>query len=283
VSEPGQPSRTSSPVHSRASSRGFSRLRLYGHAVAIQLASQLEYRSSFWLMLLGQVLTSFGALLGVWFMMERFHSVAGFTQADVLLCFASVLMAFSLAETFFRGFDQFPALLADGRFDRMLLRPAPLILQVLTGTIEFTRFGRLVQGFIVFCWALPRVAVVWTPGHVAVLALMLLMNTFVFACLFVLYAGICFFTIEGLEFMNIFTDGGREFGAYPYAIYGKRVLQILTCLVPLALVQYYPLLWLTGRSTSILHALAPLGALFFILPTALVWRLGLRRYRSTGS
>lgn len=260
-----------------------SRMRLYGRAVAIQLRSQVEYRSSFLLLLLGQFLTSFGALLGVWFMMERFHSVAGFARADVLLCFASVLMAFSLAETFFRGFDRFPQLLADGRFDRMLLRPAPLILQVLTGTIEFSRVGRLIQGLIVFCWALPRVAVVWSPGRIAVLALMLLMNTFVFACLFVLYAGLCFFTTEGLEVINIFTDGGREFGAYPYAVYGRRVLRILTCLVPLALVQYYPLIWLTGRSTWFLHALAPLGALGFILPTALVWRLGLRKYRSTGS
>ena len=32
----------------------------------------------------------------------------------------------------------------------------------------------------------------------------------VFSSLFVLYAGFSFFTIEGLEFMNIFTDGPRE-------------------------------------------------------------------------
>ena len=51
-------------------------------------------------------------------------------------------------------------------------------------------------------------------------------------------AGISFFTIEGLEFMNIFTDGSREFGKYPLSVYGKGVLKFMTYVIPFALVQY---------------------------------------------
>lgn len=66
--------------------------------------------------------------------------------------------------------------------------------------------------------------------------------------------------------MNIFTDGGREFGMYPLSVYGESVLRLLTFTVPLALFQYYPLLYLTGRQQSLLNALCPLLSLWFLLP-----------------
>nr|MDD6336463.1 ABC-2 family transporter protein [bacterium] len=91
------------------------------------------------------------------------------------------------------------------------------------------------------------------------------------------------FTTEGLEVFNILTDGGREFGQYPLSIYGKGVLKFFTFIVPLALVQYYPFLYLIGQSTNPVYPLLPLAGAVFILPCYGIWRIGLRHYRSTGS
>ena len=112
---------------------------------------------------------------------------------------------------------------------------------------------------------------------------MLLGGTAVFSGLFLLYAALCFFTLEGLEFMNVFTDGAREFGKYPIGIYGEKLLLFATFLVPYALVQYYPLLYILGRTNNILYMLAPLIAILFLLPCYLLWRFGVRRYQSSGS
>ena len=87
---------------------------LYLKFVSIHLKSQMQYKTSFFLTILGQFLASFTALLGVWFMFERFPEVEGFTFPEVLLCVATVLLAFSLAECFGRGFDQFPLLISNG-------------------------------------------------------------------------------------------------------------------------------------------------------------------------
>jgi ABC-2 type transport system permease protein len=105
----------------------------------------------------------------------------------------------------------------------------------------------------------------------------------VFFGLFLVYAAFSFFTVEGLEFMNIFTDGGREFGRYPYSIYGQGVLKFLTYVIPLALVQYYPLMYLLGREESMLYAFIPLLSIFFLLPCYGFFRIGLQKYKSTGS
>ncbi len=258
-------------------------MRLYGKYLAMLLKTQLVYKASFAMTVVGQFLVSFTAFLGVYFLYDRFHEVEGYSFAEVLLCFAVTLTAFSLAECFARGFDVFPRLIRTGALDRILLRPRSVVFQVLTSNMDFSRLGRLAQAFFMLAYALPASGVVWTGARIAGLLLMLLGGTVTFSALFVLYAGFSFFTIEGIEFMNILTDGAREFGKYPFSVYGEGVLKLLTYVVPLALFQYYPLLYILGRSADVRLLLLPLAGFVFFVPCYAFFRLGLRKYKSTGS
>ncbi len=243
----------------------------------------MQYKFSFFMTLIGQFIVSFTAFLGVFFMFERFNAVEGYTLSEVMICFAVVLMAFSITECFVRGFDVFPKLIKRGELDRILLRPRSVIFQVLTSNIEFSRVGRLLQAIIMLAYAIPTSGVVWTAERILTLIIMVLGGIITFSALFVLYAGISFFTVEGLEVMNIFTDGSREFAKYPLSIYGDGILRALTYVVPIALFQYYPFLFLIGRSDNILFMFLPLFSIIFMIPCYLFFRFGIRRYKSTGS
>ena len=258
-------------------------MRLYLDFFSMHLKSQMQYKLSFFLTTLGQFLTSFTVFLGVYFMFSRFDEVEGFTYQQVLICFAAVLMAFSLAEMLGRGFDVFPRMLGNGEFDRVLVRPRNTIFLVLAAKMEFSRIGRLAQAIIVLCYAIPTCGIVWTWDKILTLLLMVACGSLVFFGLFLVYAAFSFFTIEGLEFMNIFTDGGREFGRYPFAVYGDGILKFLTYVIPLALFQYYPLLYLLDKRTSVFYMIMPVLGLLFLLPSYAFFRIGLHRYKSTGS
>ena len=256
---------------------------LYLQYFALHLKTQMQYKVSFFLTALGQFLVSFTALLGLSFMFSRFQVLEGFTFPEVLLCFAPMLTAFSLAECFGRGFDTFPQMIGNGEFDRILTRPRGEIFQVLAAKMDFTRGGRLFQALLIFCYAIPSSGIHWTGLKVLTLILMVICGAVVFFGLFLVYAAFSFFTLEGLEFMNIFTDGGREFGRYPFSVYGEKVLRFLTWIIPLALFQFYPLLYLLDRERGLFYMLCPLLGLFFLIPAYAFWRFGLRRYKSTGS
>lgn len=243
----------------------------------------MQYKTSFILTAIGQFLGSFTAFLGIHFMFMRFDSVDGYTYNETLLCFASIIMSFSLAECFARGLDRFPTIISNGEFDRILVRPRGEIFQVITAKFDFTRLGKLVQAVIVFCYAIPTCGVDFTPDRVLCLVLMIICGTFLFSGVFVVYAFICFYTTEGLEFMNIFTDGVREYGKYPLAVYGKEILHITTYVVPFALIQYYPFLYLIGRVDNPMYIFLPILALLFLIPCMILWKIGVRHYRSTGS
>ncbi len=83
--------------------------------------------------------------------------------------------------------------------------------------------------------------------------------------------------------MNIFTDGGREYGKYPMSIYGDAVLKFFTYVIPLACVQYYPFMYLIGRTKNPLYALTPLVSFIFLIPCIIFWKIGVKHYKSTGS
>lgn len=258
-------------------------MKLYFRYLSIHLRGAMQYKLSFLLSSVGQLLHGLTVLLGVYVMMLRFPSVAGFSFYEVLLCYAVVMSAFSLAEIFARGFDTFSSMIGNGEFDRMLVRPRGAIFQVLCSRLELTRWMKLLMALLVLAYVIAAGDIAWDAPRVLGLILMIIGGAAMFSGLFLVYAAFCFFTLEGLEFMNIFTDGGREMGRYPVSIYGKRLLRFFTFIVPLACFQYYPFLYLIGRVESPLYLLTPFACFLFLLPCYLFWRFGLRHYRSTGS
>lgn len=260
-----------------------SSLKLYKHYVSIIIRSKMQYKTSFFLTMLGQFMVSFNVFLGIFFMFQRFSSVEGFSYSEVLLCFSIILMEFSLAEMFARGFDLFPNVVRSGEFDRILVRPQNEILQVLGSNFELTRIGRMLQAVIMFVYGIAKSDISWNLPKVLTVFFMLIGGAAVFFGLFLIYAALCFFTLDGLEFMNVFTYGAREFGKYPIGIYGEKVLLFATFVIPYTFIQYYPLLFLLERKTSILYMFLPLLACLFLVPTMLFWKFGVRHYASSGS
>jgi len=258
-------------------------MKLYVKFFAIHLKSQMQYKLSFILVVLGRLIFTIGALIGIFILFDKYHSVQGFELEEILLCASVMLMAFAIAECFARGFDMFPSMVRNGQFDRIMVRPRNEIFLILAGQMEFTRIGGLLQGVAVLIYAIYKGNVEWTADKIFTFVMMIISGVIVFASLFLLYAGICFFTLEGLEFMNIFTDGGKNFGQYPFAIYGEPVLKFFTFVIPHALFQYYPLLYVLGRTTNKFYMFTPFIAMLFVFPCYMFWRFGVRKYKSNGS
>jgi ABC-2 type transport system permease protein len=251
----------------------------------ILFKSQMQYRASFWLLAAGQFLIPFSVFAGLYFLFERFGQIRGWTFDEVALCFAVIHLSFSLSECFARGFDTFSSLIVSGDFDRLLVRPRSTVLQVLGSKFEFTRIGRLLQAFAVLIWSVSALPLEWTVWKMLTLVLMIAAGVLIFTGIFMLAAAMCFWTVQGLEVANIFTDGGREMAQYPLNIYHQRITRFFTFVIPFGCVNYYPLLYILDKNEAddLLHMLAPLAGFAFIVPCLLVWRIGVRHYRSTGS
>lgn len=260
-------------------------MRLYFKYMLLLFKSQMQYRASFLLLTIGQCLTPFAAYAGMYFMFERFGQIKGWSFYEVTMCFAVTHLAFSITECFARGFDMFSSLVVSGDFDRLLVRPRSTVVQVLGSQFEFARLGRLLLAVGVLLWASMHIETDWTVLRIITLILMIVSGVAIFTGIFILAAAISFWTIQGLEIANIFTDGGREMTQYPLNIYHTWVKRLFTFVIPFGCVNYLPLLYILGREggNNPLYALTPLSGFLFIVPCLLMWRVGVRHYRSTGS
>ncbi|MEW6522383.1 MAG: ABC-2 family transporter protein [Bacillota bacterium] len=174
-------------------------------------------------------------------MFSRFGAMGEWTLPEVALFYGMVHVAFALTEAWSRGFDTFGRQVQTGHFDRVLLRPRSIPLQVLGQEFQLMRVERLVQGTIVLLWAAG-----WTLGKGAWLVAAILGGPMLFSGLFVLQATMCFWIIETLQLANTVTHGGVETAQYPLSIYTKGLRELFTFVVPLACTNYFPALAVLG-------------------------------------
>jgi ABC-2 type transport system permease protein len=71
-------------------------------------------------------------------------------------------------------------------------------------------------------------------------------------------------------------------------IYGKWMRRLFGYLIPLAFVNYFPALYILGKSDPIgapswFRFMSPVAALGSVVVATVIWRAAVRRYRSTGS
>ena len=247
------------------------------------IKSAMQYPASFVFLLLYGALIPGCSIVSIVFLFARFGQIKGFNVYEILFCFSVAYIGFSASEVTMRGFDVFSRHVRTGDFDRILTRPRGTVLQVLCSGFEFVKTGRAVVPAVVLIFVLTRFNIEWDALKIVIVLLAVLSSFTLYAGLMILRASMCFWTIEALELSNIFIDGGKEVASYPISIYRKGFALFFTFVIPFACINYYPLLYLLGRSPNALAAAAPLVAVVFPVPCLFVWKIGVRRYESTGS
>jgi ABC-2 type transport system permease protein len=264
-------------------------LRLFLRLAGASFAGQMRYPASALMLTLGQFAGTAIELVAIWALFDRFGAVKGWRIGEVALFYGLVHAMFAIADTLGRSFETLGTeFLRSGAFDRLLLRPRPLALQLMGHDLRISRLGRLLQAVLVIAFATRSAAITWTPATIALAGFAVAGGAALFLGILVLQATLSFWTIESLEIANVLTYGGVEAAQYPLALYERWFRRLLTFVVPLACVAYYPALAILGRVDALGAPAAtgwwsPLAGFAFLALALRVWRLGVAKYSSTGS
>lgn len=263
-------------------------LRLYGRYAAASVRSQLQYRANIVMQSVGIFVVTLVEVAGVWALFARFDQLRGWQFPEVALFYGIVSIAWAICDAIGHGFDTFGTLVKAGDFDRLLLRPRGAVLQLLGQELTLRRVGRLAQGVVVLGYAFVSLDLDWTLPRALLLVAAIASAVCVFLGLLILQATTAFWTTESLEVWNAFTFGGVAMSQYPLSIYRWWLRGVFLYVIPLGCASYLPGLAILGRADPLgssveLQWLAPLAGPGFLCLALAAWRLGVRRYRSTGS
>lgn len=256
---------------------------------AVSLRAQLQYRTSFVLSFLAQLIVTGVEFLGIWALFARFGPLEGWSLAQAAVLYGVVNSGFAVADLLAGSLERFGSeFVRTGDYDRLLLRPRPTLLQLMGQDFQLRRLGRLTQALVVLGWALSAVGGGLTLAGGLVLLLAFVGAVALFTGLLFAHSALGFWTVESLEIGNVLTYGGTQTAQYPITIYHRLLRRFFTWLVPIACVSYFPVVFALGvedplGSSAGFQVLAPLTGPAFLLATLGLWRLGERRYASTGS
>jgi ABC-2 type transport system permease protein len=254
-------------------------LALYARYVGISIRAQLQYRASFAMRTVGQLLVTGIEFLGIWALFDRFGSIGGWSLAQVAFFYGLADVTFALADGLWRGFDQVAPLIKSGELDRILLRPRSTVLQLMGQELTLARMGRLIQGLVVLVWASQSSAVVWSAAKLALLLGAVGGGICLFGGIVVLQATSAFWTIEALELWSAFTYGGNYAAQYPLTIYRPWFRWFFIAVIPIGCVVYFPAVAILGvrdplGSPTAFQWSAPLAGVAFLIVALQVWKLG---------
>lgn len=258
---------------------------IYKNYLKMHIKSSMQYRANMLMLSFSSCLVSIGELLSIFLMFQNFKSVGNWGFYESALMFGLITTIYSITECFARGFDEFANIIRQGDLDRILVRPLGIIHQLFGTKIELSKLMRSAFGLFIIIFSLIKLNIEWS-----ILKVLVLLATFSCGCLVIwgvmlVGAGISVFSIENLEFINVFTNGAKEIAYYPVNIYNKWLARIFTFVIPVACFNYLPISYLLGYGDlpQIVYALSPLMGMMFVIPCLLFFTWSLKRYQSTGT
>ncbi len=262
-----------------------------GLYLAYQLAylrGRMDYRWQFLGDIVAGILGQASVVASLWLITRRFTEVGGWTFPELAVLYGLSMLTFALAGMVFWPFVYLvDGLVVSGRLDQYFLRPRGLVVQLVCGGAGINHLGGVAVGAATVAIGLGALAARLSALKIAYLVAAIGGGALLQAAGIITVAALSFWLMRSSDLGDIVFYNLQNFLSYPLTIYPGFLKVLLTAVIPLAFVNWYPSLLLLDRCAGtldfVLGLAAPLvGAAAFVGALAL-FRRGERRYASSGS
>jgi ABC-2 type transport system permease protein len=263
-------------------------LRIYLKLIRISMQSRLQYRADFITGLVGVIIHNTITLGLIGILVLRFEHLNGWTVWELVFLYCLWLLGHSIYALFFWHVRTLEDYLIQGTFDQYLLRPVSPFIQFLGREIQYYGFADVIFGVAGLTLAYANLGLQWDWVKWLFFVMAVLSGTLIELTLGLLIACLAFWTGRSRRASGIVMQLNVMVQQYPIDIFGSPFRAIVTGLIPVAFMNYYPALMLLDKldrapaGWAWLGYMSPLVALVLVGLTAVVWRLALRRYSSAG-
>ncbi|MGN0155645.1 MAG: ABC transporter permease [Lachnospiraceae bacterium] len=175
-------------------------------------------------------------------------------------------------------------LVVNGKFDRYMLRPMNLFLQVIFEKLQPDALGELLVGTILTVISLQRNVVIVDGVHILAFLISMVAGTVIYTAIKLLFASFAFWMkISGPVLYTAYELS--NFAKYPTEIYEKGVKFIITWIIPFAFVAYLPASFFLKPDVSFFATIGIeciLAVVFFAIAYFVFYK-GTSAYESAGN
>lgn len=210
----------------------------------VNLASAMEYRSSFLIQAFGMALSNAAFVFFWWVAFSQVGGrIGGYDFNDVMFIWALCSSAFGLSHVLFANANQLTRLIVTGELDTFLLQPCNLLLNMCCARTSLSAYGDLLYGVVLLVITQGANGSAWLffalgvpVGALLITAIGLTAHTLTFYFGDASFAG------------NMSVEFVVNFCIYPMGIYHRVVQLLMYTLIPAAFIVHVPLLLMKSFS-----------------------------------
>jgi ABC-2 type transport system permease protein len=262
-------------------------LRLYFRLVGVSMKARLQYRADFIMGILNVIALNAVNLGLIGIIVYRFVDLNGWVVWELFFLYCLWLLGHSLYSLLFWHFWEMEEYLTQGTFDQFLLRPASPFIQFLGREVQYIGFADMSVAIAGLVLSYTNLDLNWDTVQWLFFPVIVISGTAIETALTLMTACIAFWTGRSSMAMELVMEFNVLVQHYPIDIFGLWFRVVVTGIIPVAFMNYYPARMLLGKldpnsPSAWLGYVSPVVALILSLLASGVWHFALRRYSSSG-
>jgi len=263
-------------------------ITLYFKLIRIAMQSRMQYRADFITGVIGVIVLNAVNLGLIGILVSRFTHLNGWTVWEMVFLYCLWLLGHSLYSLFLWHIRTLEDYLVQGTFDQFLIRPVSPFILFLGREVQYMGIADMAFAIAGLSLAYANLGLAWDGVKWIFFLLAVIAGALIETTIALIIACLAFWTGRSRRANNLVMQLNVMVQHYPVDIFGYAFRVVVTGLIPVAFMNYYPALMLLDKiepnsAGAWLGYMSPVVALLLIVLTMGVWKLALARYASSGS
>lgn len=255
------------------------------YMMGLNIKARLQYGRSFIYDAISNILAYLFEFLAVWIILNKFENVGGWSFFEILFLHAlAYFIRATSAALVWDSMSQMSNYVREGKIERFLVAPINSFYYIIGTNFGVWSLSHIAFGAVVTIISAIFLNIHWTLIGLIFLIMGIFAGVLIFSSLIIIGGALSFWTVRSNYFLGILLDTMPLIN-YPISIYPKVLQSVLTFIIPIALINYFPTAYILGKSdVNSLMMLAILGTgIILIWVSYKLWWLGTKHYQGTGS
>ena len=264
-------------------------MRIAMQSLKMSFRARLQYRVDTLISTLAVFTRESANIIVIYLALLKFDKINGWNVNEMLFLFSILFLTYAFVVALFADLRQFSDTIREGRFDRLLVRPRGLLIQLVLNNADLiATAGHGTLGILLFLISAGKVGINWNFATIVYYVCALISGILMQGGMFIIFSSLCFYFLETNSIREIFYWNMRKFAGYPISIYHKLIQCVIIYVIPFAFVNYFPAQYLLRKPDMVNYNeiyiyIAPLVGPVVYLIAYLFWRVSVKRYYSTGN
>ncbi|MBD5468454.1 MAG: ABC transporter permease [Lachnospiraceae bacterium] len=264
-------------------------IRVVLQSLKMSIHTRMQYRVDSLVATLAVFIRESANIIAIYLALLKFDRINDWNVNEMLFLYSILFLTYAFVVSLFADLRRFSDTIREGRFDRLLVRPRSLLLQLILNNADLiASAGHGTLGILLFVISAGRVGIHWDFVTILYYIGAIIGGILIQGGMFIIFSSLCFYFVETNSIRDIFYWNMRKFAGYPISIYHKLIQGILIYVVPFAFVNYFPAQYLLRKEDMadypvIYIYIAPFVGIVVYAAAYLFWRVSVKRYYSTGN